>query len=70
VWRKATDLFELILYLATALKLFIRYRSFGGIFSITYIYNHSTSKDNKGKTPIQGKKLHPKKSKKVILQQT
>ena len=30
----------------------------------------SPSKDNKGKTPIQGQKLHPRKSKKAILQQT
>jgi hypothetical protein len=28
------------------------------------------SKDNKGKTPTQGGKLCPRKSKKVILQQT
>ena len=27
VWRKATDLFQLILYPATALKLFIRFKS-------------------------------------------
>jgi hypothetical protein len=28
------------------------------------------SKDNKGKTPTKGQKPHPRKSKKVILQQT
>jgi hypothetical protein len=33
---------------------------------------HKTSptKDNKWKTPTQGGKLHPRKSKKVIFQQT
>jgi hypothetical protein len=30
----------------------------------------AASKDNNGKTPIQGQKLHPRKSNKVILQQT
>jgi hypothetical protein len=30
----------------------------------------SHSKDNKGKTPTHGRKLHSRKSKKVILQQT
>jgi hypothetical protein len=34
------------------------------------LHESSPSKDNKGKTPIQGWKLHPRKSKKVILQQT
>ena len=29
----------------------------------------SLSKDNKGNTPAQGWKLHPRKSKKAILQQ-
>ena len=33
-------------------------------------HKSSPSKDNKGKTPTQGWKLHPRKSKKVILQQT
>jgi hypothetical protein len=33
-------------------------------------HESSPSKDNKGKTPTQGWKLCPRKSKKVILQQT
>jgi hypothetical protein len=32
--------------------------------------NPALQKDNKGKTPRQGQKLHPRKSKKVNLQQT
>ena len=32
-------------------------------------HKSSPSKDNKGKTPTQGEKLCPRKSKKVILQQ-
>jgi hypothetical protein len=36
-----------------------------------YIFNESIpSNDNNGKTPIQGRKLLPRKSKKIILQQT
>jgi hypothetical protein len=34
------------------------------------MYKSSSSKDNKGKTPTQGKKLCSRKSKKVIFQQT
>jgi hypothetical protein len=33
-------------------------------------HKSSPSKDNKGKTPTQGWKLHPRKGKKVMLQQT
>jgi hypothetical protein len=33
-------------------------------------HESSPSKDNKGKTPTQGQKLYPRKSKKAILQQT
>jgi hypothetical protein len=33
-------------------------------------HKSSPSKYNKGKTPTQEQKLHPRKSKKVILQQT
>jgi hypothetical protein len=38
----------------------------------SHISSHesSLSKNNKGKTPTQGRKLHPRKNKKVILQQT
>jgi hypothetical protein len=32
--------------------------------------NPNPSKDNKGKTPTQEQKLHPRKSKNVFLQQT
>jgi hypothetical protein len=34
------------------------------------VHESNPSKDNKGKTPTQGGKLHLRKSKKVILQQT
>jgi hypothetical protein len=33
-------------------------------------YESSPSKDNKGKTPTKGQKLHPRKSKKVVHEQT
>ena len=39
------------------------------IHTISY-HKSSPSKDNKGETPTQGWKLDPRKSKKVILQQT
>jgi hypothetical protein len=38
--RKATDLFELILYVATSLKLFIKFSSLVDFFVVTYIYYH------------------------------
>jgi hypothetical protein len=38
-------------------------------FTISF-HEPSPSKDNKGKTPTQGGKPHPRESKKVILQQT
>jgi hypothetical protein len=39
------------------------------IYTISF-YESSSLKDNKGKTPIQGEKLHSRNSKKVIFQQT
>jgi hypothetical protein len=33
-------------------------------------HKSTPTKDNRWKTPTQGEKLHPKKSKKVIFQQT
>ena len=45
VYRKAIDLFELILYPATSLKLFIRFRSsLMEFFRVTYIYYHIVCK--------------------------
>jgi hypothetical protein len=39
------------------------------IYTISF-HKSSPSKNNKGETPAQGGKLHPRKSKKVIFQQT
>jgi hypothetical protein len=36
---------------------------------IISFHKYSPTKDNKWKTPTQGEKLHPRKSKKVIFQQ-
>jgi hypothetical protein len=39
------------------------------IYKISF-HESSPSKDNKGKTPTKARKLHPRKNKKVIFQQT
>jgi hypothetical protein len=37
---------------------------------ILFFHKASSTKDNRWKTPTQGGKLHPRKSKKVIFQKT